>query len=998
MSAYPVALPNDHSRYRPINLDRDPSGATIEIPTNFNGKNYSSLDPEILRAQLCIPAGGRVLDLHGEATPLPFAQNHHEFGMRSTSRPEDILTKYKDSEFDVAIVRGVLETCSDPTALCHELSRVAVRGLVECESEMSALLGASPEQRWIVTRPQTTPDDTATLLFTPRPFVRVPLKHALVGAYYSDPEFRRRWDVDYRNVSRIQIEWNGNISARMTPGNEVYSPANSAQFAEACLDYAICALRIGGVPGEVIHKYSTLALEANSRSATAHNTHGCALWLLNRFAEARAHFKTASQLEPSKIDFARNAALPQQHGVWPSLVLMPPTPDEQYDIASNFGGKVFYAFVGYDRRLAQDLEIHLKDRVVDIGGGQRPLERADVSVDFDILDGVHRQGNTIRRDRPLICADAQQLPFRNHAFDVACCRMVLEHVEHPERACAELQRIARKGFLETPNLLWETVYGHPTHRWLVTWQDESRTLVFKRRTFVVSPFRSAIVYLLYRYEFIRRAFEVTFRNLTTTQVAWSEDLPFSVRVDDDPTCDYDYLASERDAVTGGLEYATDMLRYGLPTVAAAELMAAERCAHTDEEVEAVLLLKQQIVVAARAAGMPDPFPAPTTPAEIKETNAGCIGPTPVVWQAPLYDPSGYADEARNFLYALHEMGQRPNVRELRWSTESAGLTLQRRDLLRSLQQQPVRPGYVHICHMLGRLFQPDSNARINVGRTMFETDRLPAGWAESCNKMDAVWVPSQFNYDTFTAAGVSPNKLRVVPGTIDLNMFSPCGDKMQIVGARGFNFLAVFDWSLRKGWDILLQAYLESFTASDDVALVLQVHSSSGKTGTDLLNEAAAFITNTLQRDTANIPDIVLQDASVPDAFMPALYRTADCYVLPTHGEGWGRPFFEAMACGTPVIATNWSGVTAFITDETSFPLDYEIVPVGEQAARETPTFAGHKWAQPSVSHLKLLMQQSFYDREAAKLKGLAGRTHLEEHFSPQQIAELITTEIARLV
>lgn len=46
--------------------------------------------------------------------------------------------------------------------------------------------------------------------------------------------------------------------------------------------------------------------------------------------------------------------------------------------------------------------------------------------------------------------------------------------------------------------------------------------------------------------------------------------------------------------------------------------------------------------------------------------------------------------------------------------------------------------------------------------------------------------------------------------------------------------------------------------------------------------------------------------------------------VIPSRGEGWGRPHVEAMSCGVPVIATNWSGPTAYLTEENGFPLRYE--------------------------------------------------------------------------
>eukprot|EP00965_Chrysotila_dentata_P071588 2365204-Pleurochrysis_carterae.AAC.1 len=53
--------------------------------------------------------------------------------------------------------------------------------------------------------------------------------------------------------------------------------------------------------------------------------------------------------------------------------------------------------------------------------------------------------------------------------------------------------------------------------------------------------------------------------------------------------------------------------------------------------------------------------------------------------------------------------------------------------------------------------------------------------------------------------------------------------------------------------------------------------------------------------------------------------QAVDAFVLPSRGEGWGRPVMEAMAMALPVIATNWSGTTAMLSDETSFPLDFEL-------------------------------------------------------------------------
>ena len=45
----------------------------------------------------------------------------------------------------------------------------------------------------------------------------------------------------------------------------------------------------------------------------------------------------------------------------------------------------------------------------------------------------------------------------------------------------------------------------------------------------------------------------------------------------------------------------------------------------------------------------------------------------------------------------------------------------------------------------------------------------------------------------------------------------------------------------------------------------------------------------------------------VPDHLLPALYSAAEMSVYPTLWEGFGLPVVEAMACGTPVVASNTS-------------------------------------------------------------------------------------------
>ena len=84
------------------------------------------------------------------------------------------------------------------------------------------------------------------------------------------------------------------------------------------------------------------------------------------------------------------------------------------------------------------------------------------------------------------------------------------------------------------------------------------------------------------------------------------------------------------------------------------------------------------------------------------------------------------------------------------------------------------------------------------------------------------------------------------------------------------------------------------------------------------------------------------------------------------------------MAMGLPTIATNFSGNLEFMKDFNSFLISVEkMVPIEEGA------FAGHLWAEPSISHLQNLMRFVYSNQEKARDVGEVGRKYVVDHFSP---------------
>ncbi len=399
-------------------------------------------------------------------------------------------------------------------------------------------------------------------------------------------------------------------------------------------------------------------------------------------------------------------------------------------------------------------------------------------------------------------------------------------------------------------------------------------------------------------------------------------------------------------------------------------------------------------------GLAHPARPETTAAARPPVSAQPTAGSPrVVWSAPLLDPSGYADEARSFVLGLDRLGVPLRASDLNWSDRRAVLSPEEDCALGRLLAAPAPPsGYVYVQHTFARSFQPDPAAVASVGRTMFETDRIPEDWVAACNRMDEVWVPSDFNVETFRRSGVDARRIRKVPGAIDRGRYEQPGPAYPLPNRRGFNFLSVFDWSLRKGWDVLIRAYLEAFGPDDDVCLYLKIHSTYGKPDRELLDELQSYVREKLGKDPASTARIVVLGGIFTDEQMLRLYRAVDAYVMPSRGEGWGRPLMDAMACGLPTIATAWGGNTEFMNPENSYLVDYELTDVPPEAVAEAPHFAGHRWAEPSATHTRALMRDVFDDREGARNRGARARAEVLARYDRPVIAALLAENLRRLL
>lgn len=327
----------------------------------------------------------------------------------------------------------------------------------------------------------------------------------------------------------------------------------------------------------------------------------------------------------------------------------------------------------------------------------------------------------------------------------------------------------------------------------------------------------------------------------------------------------------------------------------------------------------------------------------------------VYWRSTLWHPMGYAQMAREQMRALWDLGTYVSYERI---YDGADERETGDGLIDNIVRLPRRPGSIDVASAPADLWHKVSS-KPRVGYTMLEVDGIPAEWVDAANRMDEIWVPTEFNLETFRDSGVK-RPIEVMPLGVDTDHFNTSIRPYREF--KEFVFLSIFEWGERKAPDILIKAFNEEFSADDGAVLLLAAtNRDAGVNIGDKLRELR------LRRGRA--PIILWVNPELEGSQLGGLYRSVDAFALTTKGEGWGLPILEAMACGLPVIATNWSAQTAFYDDLVGYPIRVQHM---EPAIAKCPYYEGFRWALPDLDHLRELMRHVFENRDEARARGAA--------------------------
>lgn len=271
----------------------------------------------------------------------------------------------------------------------------------------------------------------------------------------------------------------------------------------------------------------------------------------------------------------------------------------------------------------------------------------------------------------------------------------------------------------------------------------------------------------------------------------------------------------------------------------------------------------------------------------------------------------------------------------------------------------------------------------------WEFGPAPVEWVKAIREnVDELWVYSQYVKECFVQSGVPAERVVVIPNGFDPAVFSPDAPPLPVPTAKRFKFLFVGGSIGRKGIDILLQAYFEEFSSSDDVCLII-------KDQAYYKNRLNAALGDLAKRPGA--PEVLYYFDDVLPAQMAGFYLAADCLVHPFRGEGFGLPILESMACGRPVMVTDYGPVREFCPDDAGWFVPCGTITFPEARVDHLETVGHPVWAEPDKTALRALMRYAFEHPEECRERGRRAAEAAHGRFTWARIADRYAERLTAL-
>ena len=207
----------------------------------------------------------------------------------------------------------------------------------------------------------------------------------------------------------------------------------------------------------------------------------------------------------------------------------------------------------------------------------------------------------------------------------------------------------------------------------------------------------------------------------------------------------------------------------------------------------------------------------------------------------------------------------------------------------------------------------------NIGLSFFESTIDNSPWTEPLKLMDRMWVSSRFENKILNRANIQ--SVDIIPIPFDASSLDEDFEHNKVFNKREdeFAFYFVGENITRKNLAALIKAFHIEFKPYEQVKLVLKVN-NVGKSDKEVYEEVTGIINNIklslgLYRDTSMYKAEFLITRFLSENDLRGLHKECDCFVMPSSGEGFCIPAFDAMVNNSWVIANENCSISSYIKE-----------------------------------------------------------------------------------
>ena len=178
------------------------------------------------------------------------------------------------------------------------------------------------------------------------------------------------------------------------------------------------------------------------------------------------------------------------------------------------------------------LPMHFK--VLEVGPGGYPHPRSNVLLEKnfsteDLATAQRGYAPMHQSKQVTIYYDGGRFPFADNEFDYIICSHVIEHIPKEDLAyfIDEMQRVARRGFIEFPTVFYELINFHELHKWFMNYRGG--IMFFLDKQFFHSNYLHKIIRdMFYGQDKYAAQIFTRYRELFFHAFEWNEEIKFEI--------------------------------------------------------------------------------------------------------------------------------------------------------------------------------------------------------------------------------------------------------------------------------------------------------------------------------------------------------------------------------------------------------------------------------------------------------------------------------------